>query len=114
MYSYDFIPKFRRLTERSGPHMATPSPSMWTICPQTCRQSFITRPLTRSLSSLDRVRQAAYRDMAEKAGISIVRKAERDPDVSIMQRHQYDIQQAMMWGRESFRKYVEGRSSDYL
>ncbi|MFG1546209.1 MAG: FAD-dependent oxidoreductase [Thermoplasmataceae archaeon] len=68
----------------------------------------------RSLSSLDRVRQAAYRDIAEKAGISIVRKADRDPDVSIMQRHQYDILQAMMWGRESFRKYVEGRSSDYL
>ncbi len=68
----------------------------------------------RSLSSMDRVRQAAYRDIAQKSGISIVRKADRDPDVSIMQRHQYDILEAMIWGRESFRKYIEERSSDYL
>ncbi len=68
----------------------------------------------RSLSSLDRVRQAAFRRIALERNISIVKEAVDKPDISIMERHQYDIREAMISGREAFRRFAEDRSMDFL
>ncbi|MEM3676147.1 MAG: NAD(P)-binding protein, partial [Thermoplasmataceae archaeon] len=68
----------------------------------------------RSLSSLDRVRQESYKRIAEKAGIRFVKSLETKPDVSIIERRQYDIRSAMVSGREAFRKFVENKTQDFL
>lgn len=68
----------------------------------------------RSLTSLDRVRQSAFRKIAAEKGIRIVRDLDMTPDVAIFQRHQYDIREAMISGRETFRNFVQINSTDFL
>lgn len=68
----------------------------------------------RSLTSLDRVRQAAFRRIALEKGIGIVKDTEEKPTISLMERHQYDIREAMISGREVFRRFAQERSMDYL
>ncbi len=68
----------------------------------------------RSLSSLDRVRKQSYLKLAEEAGITFTSDTSGDFDISINERRQYDIREAMVAGREAFYKYMEENSTESL
>ena len=68
----------------------------------------------RSISSLDRTRVLSYRKISEAAGVMLVPAIEEKPDVNIIERNQYDLREAMVSGRESFRKYAARNLADYL
>lgn len=68
----------------------------------------------RSLSSLDRVRVQSFMELAEEAGITFSDDPDEKYDISLMQRRQYDIREAMVAGREAFYKFMEENSRDYL
>lgn len=68
----------------------------------------------RSLSSLDRVRRQSYIKLAEAAGITFTSDTSGEFDISIIQRGQYDMREAMVAGRDAFYKYVEENSTESL
>ena len=68
----------------------------------------------RSLSSLDRVRVQSFLEIAKEAGIEFTDDLSENFDISLIQRRQYDIREAMVAGREAFQRYVEDKSKDYL
>ncbi len=68
----------------------------------------------RSLSSMDRSRQVRFRKIAEDLGIGIVDHAGRTFDVSRFEKDQYDLTKAMLSGRASVLKYIEGKKSHPL
>ena len=65
----------------------------------------------RSLNSLDRVRNAAYRRKARSLGVAFAESLQGRPDLSISERNQYDIRSAMIAGREAVRLYIAARRS---
>ncbi|MCL5678033.1 MAG: NAD(P)-binding protein [Candidatus Thermoplasmatota archaeon] len=65
----------------------------------------------RSLNSLDRVRNAAYRRKALSLGVEFAERTQVRPDISISERNQYDIRSAMIAGREAVRLYIASRRS---
>lgn len=68
----------------------------------------------RSLSSLDRVRAQSFMELAKEAGITFTDDLTGKFDISLIQRRQYDIREAMVAGREAFYKYVEENSTGFL
>ncbi len=68
----------------------------------------------RSLTSLDRVRQQAFMELAGKAGITFTDDSNEKFHISLIQRRQYDIREAMVAGREAFYRYVEKDSIESL
>lgn len=68
----------------------------------------------RSLSSLDRVRKQAFLELARDSGITFTSDLSEKFDVSIVERRQYDMREAMVAGREAFYKYVDENSTDSL
>ncbi|WP_241761859.1 oxidoreductase [Thermoplasma acidophilum] len=66
-----------------------------------------------SLTSLDRARRKAYANIARKAGVTIVDTADHY-DVSIHDRNQYDIYQAMLSGIEAMRSHIAASENEYL
>ncbi len=68
----------------------------------------------RSLSSLDRVRVQAFLELANEAGVTFTDDLSENFQVSIIQRRQYDIREAMVAGREAFYRYVEANSTEFL
>ncbi len=68
----------------------------------------------RSLLWLDRTRRGPYRSIAMQRGVEFVSEPDEKPDVSIIEKNQYDIRAAMVSGRESFRAFMERNRNDYL
>jgi hypothetical protein len=64
----------------------------------------------RSLSSLDRVRRDGFLAKAAALGIKFTKEPMKNPDVSVIQRFQYDIRSAMISGREAVRSYLSAHS----
>ncbi len=60
----------------------------------------------RSLESLDRVRGAGYRALAESKGVRFVSESERSFDVVLHEPRQYDLRQAIVAGRRKLSRYL--------
>ena len=68
----------------------------------------------RSLSSLDRVRLQSFVELARNAGVTFTDDLGENFQVSLMQRRQYDIREAMVAGREAYYRYVGKDSTESL
>lgn len=68
----------------------------------------------RSLSSMDRVRLQSFVELAEEVGISFTDDMEEKFDLSLFQRRQYDMREAMVAGRDAFYKYAREESKSSL
>ena len=66
----------------------------------------------KSLSSLDRARAQSFQKIASEKGITFTDDGEFD--FSLLDSNQYDIYQAMIFGRNKVKKYISDHSNEFL